>query len=291
MDLPSELVAECGAAEAAAAAAGFLPLDGDELEQELPMAVDPPSPAGQQAEAAGTAAEAAAQPAAADGAAAAAASGRGASVVEELSLGAPARARGAEALPPAPSKQESALLPQCAMVTGGALEAAEVSTREAAAGFEAAAPLPPRDPSQQYLAVKAELSRALIRPDQAGVSWDRFPNHLGEGLRSRLLALATLHLGAAPVPAAIKELAANNNRVLLGAATNCELYQERMVRWAGGGGGLGLEWWLGVGVSVGWECGLGVWAASGYLQRLGGWLGCHRATEMPGCTCLLQARR
>jgi hypothetical protein len=92
--------------------------------------------------------------------------------------------------------------------------------------------MPRRQPSQQFQAVKEALEKAVVPPAQAGISWDRFPNHLGEGTRSRLLALATLHLapGAASAPKAVRELPANSNRVLLGAPTSCELYQERVLR-------------------------------------------------------------
>ncbi|KAL4422596.1 hypothetical protein ABPG75_008793 [Micractinium tetrahymenae] len=175
----------------------------------------------------------------------------GAPPAVELSLGAPADAQatdlpplaslaaavplqgaaGGAAGPRAPSRQESALQPQCAMVTGAALDQ-EVSTAQLA-------PLPPREPSQQHHAVAAGLHAALMAPHDTGVSWDHFPNFLGEGTRARLLSLATLHLSppppaaaAAPAafPAAVKDLPANSNKVLLGAANNCELYQERVVR-------------------------------------------------------------
>lgn len=66
-------------------------------------------------------------------------------------------------------------------------------------------------------------------------SWDAFPNHLGEGVRARLLSLATLHLSsgdvAAAVPAAVKQLPSNSNKVLFGAPTNCDLYQVRIIRY------------------------------------------------------------
>lgn len=168
----------------------------------------------------------------------------------ELSLGAPAdaqathlpqpaslvaapslpRGNGDALGPSAPSRQESALQPQCAILTGAALDQ-EVSTAQLA-------PLPPRELSQQYQTVAAGLRAALIPPEATGVSWDHFPNFLGDGTRARLQSLATLHLGppaaaeAAAFPAAVKELPANSNRVLLGAAINCELYQERVIRWA-----------------------------------------------------------
>lgn len=155
----------------------------------------------------------------------------------ELSLGAPAETQANRLhAPPAPIKSESALLPQCAVLTGAPPGAAEqeVSTRQVEQ-------LPAREPTVQYHAAKASLHAALIPPGQAGVSWDAFPNYLGEGIRARLLSLATLHLSVppapvagqpapAPFPAAVKELPANSNRVLLGAANSCELYQERVMR-------------------------------------------------------------
>jgi hypothetical protein len=231
------LAAESGVA---AGAGDFLPPLDAELEEELPMAVDPPSPPRE-----GRAAAAADEPAGRGSEPAGGAGVAGAAAAQATRL--------AQAAPPAPSKQDSALLPQCAIVTGGALDAPEVSQRPGGGEVEAEAalpPLPPRDPSPHYLAVKAELTAGIIPPDQAGVEWERFPNHLGEGVRSRLLALATLHLRpGGGAPAAVRELPANSNRVLLGAATHCELYQERVVRWGcsqqgcflvsfvGGGGG------------------------------------------------------
>ncbi|KAL4449051.1 hypothetical protein ABPG77_007768 [Micractinium sp. CCAP 211/92] len=169
----------------------------------------------------------------------------------ELSLGAPADAQATDLPPPAslaaapgqqrcdaagpsaPSRQESALQPQCAVAMGAALDQ-EVSTAQLA-------PLPPREPSQQYNAVAAGLRAAIVPPEDTGVNWDHFPNFLGDGTRARLLALATLHLSPEATPAAvaahaayptfaIKALPANSNKILLGAANNCELYQERVVR-------------------------------------------------------------
>lgn len=121
------------------------------------------------------------------------------------------------------------MVPQCAVVLGTPLEPAEVSTSHLE-------PLPQQQPSPHYLAVRADLAAAVIPPEAVGINWDHFPNHLGEGVRSRLLSLATLHLRAPPgsCPAAVRELHANSNRVLLGAAISCELYQERVIRWAAG---------------------------------------------------------
>lgn len=155
--------------------------------------------------------------------------------LEELSMGAPAEAQATALLPATAAaamaaaagagRQESALQPQCAIIMGAAAEAPEVSTSHAE-------PLPARELSAQYLGVRADLSAAVIPPGGAGVAWDHFPNHLGDGIRARLLALATLHLhaGAGAAPDAVRELPANSNRVLLGAANNCELYQERVIR-------------------------------------------------------------
>lgn len=128
----------------------------------------------------------------------------------------------------AAARQESTLLPQCAVMTGAALEPPEVSTCHVE-------PLPAQEPSAQHLAVRADLAAAVIPPGGAGISWDAFPNHLGDGARARLLALATLHLsgaggGEGAPPAALRELPANCNKVLLGAALSCELYQERVIR-------------------------------------------------------------
>lgn len=210
----------------------------------LPMAIDQPGGEEEPLVAAATAAAAAAE------AEAPRPAGAGAPApAVELSLCAPAEAQATDlpplavgAAPPAPSKQESALQPQCAIMTGAALEM-EVSTSQLE-------PLPPREPSQQYHTVRAGLQETIIPPGEAGVNWDHFPNYLGEGIRARLLSLATLHLtaapptgaaagaaaaAAAPFPAAVKELASNSNRVLLGAANSCELYQERVIRWVGGG--------------------------------------------------------
>lgn len=127
-----------------------------------------------------------------------------------------------------------------------------------------------QEPSRQYLAAKEEIQWAVVRPGEqaqqqlllqqqeqqrgegqaAGaperptaavapllpaISWDHFPNYLGEGVKSRLMALASLHLlRTGRFPAAVTEMASNSNKVLLGAAANCELYQERVVRCAGG---------------------------------------------------------
>ena len=121
-------------------------------------------------------------------------------------------------------------------------------------------PLPPREPSQQCQGLWQELQAGIIPPAEAGISWDHFPNHLGEGIRSRLLALATLHLGAGAgaCPAAVRELPANSNRVLLGAALNCELYQERVIRWVVGASGAqdAGGWVLG---AAGGVAGAGCW--------------------------------
>lgn len=185
----------------------------------------------------------------------------------ELSLGAPADAQATDLPPPAslaaapaqqrcdaagpsaPSRQESALQPQCAVAMGAALDQ-EVSTAQLA-------PLPPREPSQQYNAVAAGLRAAIVPPEDTGVNWDHFPNFLGDGTRARLLALATLHLSSEATPAsvaahaayptfAIKALPANSNKILLGAANNCELYQERVVRWARAQArAAGLNWLVG----------------------------------------------
>ena len=221
----ADLSAAAAAAKAAAAAAeALLGRAGSEGEDGLPMAIDGSDVADKlEAMAAALIAEARAKVRAQQGPGAAA----------------PGGAPPAAAAVGAASKQEaaaSALLPQCAVMTGTALDAGEVSTCQLE-------PLPAREPGAQYLAVREELRAALVPPGQAGVSWELFPDHLGEGARARLLALATLHLGAggagaggAPAfPAAVKELPANSNRVLLGAANSCELYQERVIRWVLGG--------------------------------------------------------
>jgi hypothetical protein len=209
VDLTAALVAaeSGGAGGVAAAADDFLqppslsPPHGDSDSEELPAASDgeasPPPP--------------------------------GVDLVAAAAAAAGAGTQAAAAVRP-PSKQENALQPQCAMVAGAALgDAPEVSTLH----WE---PLPPREPSQQCQGLWQELQAGIIPPAEAGISWDHFPNHLGEGIRSRLLALATLHLGAGAgaCPAAVRELPANSNRVLLGAALNCELYQERVIRWVVG---------------------------------------------------------
>jgi SpoVK/Ycf46/Vps4 family AAA+-type ATPase len=64
-------------------------------------------------------------------------------------------------------------------------------------------------------------------------AWKGFGDYLGEGIKTRLLSLSTLHLteyGASQCPEAVRKLNSNDNRILLGAAPNCELYQERVVR-------------------------------------------------------------
>ena len=190
----------------------------------LPMALDRASPTPAAAASGGDAPPPLAVPAAA-----------------ALSQGSLPPAPAAEALPPAAAdaaaRQESTLLPQCAVMTGAALEPPEVSTSHVE-------PLPAAEPSAQYLAVRADLAGAVIPPGGAGISWDAFPNHLGDGARARLLALATLHVGAGGggAPAALRELPANSNKVLLGAANNCELYQERVVRWVLAPAGAGQCW-------------------------------------------------
>lgn len=47
-----------------------------------------------------------------------------------------------------------------------------------------------------------------------GISWDHFPNYLGEGIKSRLLSLATLHLlRQGQYPRAVREMASNSSKV------------------------------------------------------------------------------
>lgn len=95
---------------------------------------------------------------------------------------------------------------------------------------------PPIDPcnSRIFDEVTEELQRRLAAQDASTstVNWDAFPNYIGEGVRSRLLTLATLHLSplaADKVPESVRQLPANANKVLLGAPTNCELYQVRLI--------------------------------------------------------------
>ena len=83
--------------------------------------------------------------------------------------------------------------------------------------------------SQRDRTIYAAAAAAATQPQ---ISWDQFPNYLGEGIRSRLLGLATLHLlKPGRYPAAVKEMPSNSNKVLLGGPPSCELYQERVIRW------------------------------------------------------------
>ncbi|GAB4815199.1 hypothetical protein N2152v2_002245 [Parachlorella kessleri] len=158
--------------------------------------------------------------------------------------------------------QQSELGPQCAVIGAGpalrpASEEPEASCNNRGAGdggvgeeAEGLAPTAAAITSKQYLTVRDELAAALVRPaasseqqarqhqpaaaaaaTQPQISWDHFPNYLGEGIRSRLLGLATLHLlKPGRYPAAVKEMPSNSNKVLLGGPPSCELYQERIIR-------------------------------------------------------------
>lgn len=94
----------------------------------------------------------------------------------------------------------------------------------------------PMGPSQKhYLEVKEDLT-GRIEPAPVEIpsdAWIKSPDYLGDGVRTRLTSLATIHLteaGAARCPDQVRQLSANSNRVLLGAAPNCDLYQERVIR-------------------------------------------------------------
>lgn len=156
-----------------------------------------------------------------------------------------------------PVASQSALQPQYAIITGSVPAGGGEATAEVPAAVDGEAPpLLPAEPElsssspaepgppRHYQLVREELAQCLLQPGGVGVSWDAFPNYLGEGAKSRLLSLATLHLTPAGIrcPPAVRELAANSNRMLLGAAVNCELFQERVARWVERGG---CEWaWL-----------------------------------------------
>ena len=133
-------------------------------------------------------------------------------------------------------------VPQCAVIGAAVLPPEpEDSTVRFDPTAQAPAAEPPRPEAteraplvtpRQFAAAFDALLTMVVRPPDLGVEWDAFPNHLGEGARARLLALATLRLrGGEGAPAAVLNLPCNSNRVLLGAPADCELYQERVARW------------------------------------------------------------
>ena len=88
---------------------------------------------------------------------------------------------------------------------------------------------------KHYQEVKDDLiSRIEASPETIPLdAWLEFPDHIGDGVRTRLTTLATIHLteaGASRCPDQVRQLTANSNRVLLAGAPNCELYQERVIR-------------------------------------------------------------
>lgn len=131
-----------------------------------------------------------------------------------------------------------------------ALEAVELAVAEAANLAEGPAPVAeepalgvtpvtPAPSTGKHYKLVVDALRQRIEPasDPAAVAgsggWPGFSDYLGEGAKARLETVAALHLspGAAELcPDAVRQLAANSSRILLGAATNCDLYQERLVR-------------------------------------------------------------
>jgi len=105
----------------------------------------------------------------------------------------------------------------------------------AAVADASGSPGPPPQPSKQYTDVKEALINCIEEAPARipSPAWAGFSDYLGDGIKTRLLSLATLHLtesGASRCPDAVRQLNANSNRIFLGAALNCELYQERVVR-------------------------------------------------------------
>ncbi|KAL4530815.1 hypothetical protein Ndes2526B_g09205 [Nannochloris sp. 'desiccata'] len=131
------------------------------------------------------------------------------------------------ACPPAKQQQQE---------VAPAEDAATAATEPGTAAADATGPSgPPPQPSKQYTDVTEALLNHIEAPPAQipSPAWTGFSDYLGEGIKTRLLSLATLHLtesGASRCPDAVRQLNANSNRIFLGAALNCELYQERVVR-------------------------------------------------------------